>query len=576
MSFFEQNTTWDSVSESHAIPFSLKSLVISFENLGAITHSEVFIECVEDDIQVSGEDSQGVFQHYVDAGQYLKGDLIKSPSLHVINTTGNVRIINNSGAAITIPRGNAGSPDRPDQGDFTILSTNKKYRLRCFASQSKLPILPARQSFWDEQKTVAANITSQRRIEIPHTLGVVPAIVELNFVFVKNVHGYLIGDVLPLKFIGGRQLKSSANLDETVWTTSADSNSVYFGMSNTNVLMIPRRDSTHEIFNLFSNSVAQIQVCIRRDYPNPYGVDFITRYLNRESQIDSDQIQYYPGSGEVLDSDLIIENLKTHTNTGFSPGTYIYYNQCGGTCTGAGTNVNLDYSDQSSFIWHDHSLSSRDIHNQRLIRTGNNPELLPPSGGSSDHDNKLSLQASPNTKMGGMCFYDWVRDRVINIWNDSAGDWTAKHRWQYEGGAPSYDADTGWLSLEQYGMSMPKLNMNMSEFWYQQGSPSKVDIFLRLPQDLFAGMRLGATWSMANLKGGALAYSKDPVTTVGNTWAIHYNKVSLNAANIATPLSNSVTVPTIPNWHGTGTKDSSGNSFDSAIGAMQVRFCAHK
>lgn len=566
------NETWNGVSQLRAIPFSLKSTVISFENTGDITNAEVFVECVEDDIMVSGTDSDGVFHHYRDAGQYLKGDRVKSPDLHVVHTTGNVRVINDSGNAIKIPMGSRGSTARPANGNFTITPDNKKYKIRCFASHQTLPIAQPREPFWDEIKHHAASVTN-RRITIPHTLGVIPAIVEINFVFIKNVQGYKIGDVLPLKFIGGRQSRMST--DETIWTTSADKDNVYFGMSVSNVLTMVNLIDNKIAFNLFADSAVQLDVYIKKDYPNPFNVNFTASHLAEDDSGDSPDINYYPGSGDILDSDLIIENTKVHGGSGFAPGTHIYYNQCGGTSSSSGTNSNMDTTDESSFIWHNHLISDRGFHNagyyQNELHVDDLTQPQPQPLGVVDN-NKLSFKSAPNPKMGGLVIYDHLKDKTVNIWDDTDGDWTITHRWQYEGGGAGYDADTGWIALEQYGIS--KMNMNISEFWSEDVSPSKIDIFLRLPQDSFSGMPLGATWSLANMKGGAKGYCRELL--VDNMWSLRHDKATIKGTPVTWSGVASNSTPTIPNWSGSQVKDSSGVSFDNGVGTMQVRFCAYK
>lgn len=563
------NETWNGVSQLRSIPFSLKSTVISFENTGDITNAEVFVECVEDDIMISGTDSDGVFHHYRDAGQYLKGDRVKSPDLHVIYTTANVRVINDSGNAIKIPMGSRGSTARPANGNFTITPDNKKYKIRCFASHQNLPIAPPRKPFWDEVKQHAATVTN-RRVTIPHTLGVIPAIIEINFVFVKNTHGYKIGDVLPLKFIGGRQPRMST--DETVWTTSADKDNVYFGMSVGNVLTMVDLIDTKTSFNLFADGAVTMDVYIKKDYPNPFNIEFTASHLAKDDSGDSPNIYYYPGSGDVLDSDLIIENIKAHGASGFAPGTRIYYNQCGGTSSGAASNSSLDYTDESSFIWHNHSVSDRGFHNAGYYQSELHVQDITQQPLETLGSNKLSFKSAPNPKMGGLVIFDHIKDKVVNIWDDTAGDWTITHRWQYEGSGETYDADTGWVALEQYGIS--KMNMNISEFWSEDAPPSKIDIFLRLPQDSFSGMPLGATWSLANMKGGAKGYAHN--LPVDNTWSLRHDKATIKGTPVTWSGVASNSTPTIPNWSGSQVKDSTGVSFDNGIGAMQVRFCAYR
>lgn len=548
--YIAPSQSWDVVSQLHSIPFSLRSAIISFDSLGTISHSELFIECVEDDIEVA----KGVTasDHYIDTGMYLKGDLIKCNDLHIINGEGSVCVINNTGGDISIPMGNVGSRERPANGTFIIKPGNKKYKLRCFASQTPLPDFPEKQNYWDKTITGVSTNVSQKKITIPHGLGVVPDMVEINFV-IKVTSGLVTaGDIIPLKFLGGSR---HINYTHGFWTTSADKDNVYLAVP-TDRISVKIAGSTY--LNLCSSNFASITVNLRKSYPNPYKVvfqDFALKatQLNNKGAIDSPKIEYFSGSGEVLESDLIIENRTPNTGTSFGQGQVIYYNQCGGTIDGT-----TDYMEESSYIFHDHALSEKQYNNSRI---SNPAPVIRDYSPDIEKPNYLRFKSSPSEKKGGMVFYDWGKSKYINIWEDSASDWVATHRWQYESSSPTSDSDTGWLDAGQYGMQYPNLSVKFSELWGDDAPPSKVDIFLRMPIDGFNDMPLGATWSLANMKGGAQCFSTDSNTLVMNDWAVAYNSTSLKALPGG--------VPSIPNSTVDG--DSSGNSFDSGKGTLQYR-----
>lgn len=562
---YSQPSSWDAVSQLHPIPFAIRSCNISFPDIGTISHSELYIECVEDDILTSGVDD-GVYHHYKDAGQYAKGDLIKTTDLHVVNSAGSVCIINNTGGNITVPMGNAGALDRPAKGVFVIEPGNKKYKLRCFASCTPLPQLADKPSYWDKTITYPTPGTTPpaltRRLTIPHTLGMVPDIVELNFQFIRDQNGFKIGDIVPLKFIGGRQVTISGQPTSN-WTISADATNIYLGVSGSQIIAVTAVNDNHTQFNIYDLQACKLLFNIKKKYPNPYNIDFFSRDLPKQAPIDSSSVDSYSGSGELLDCDLILEPGVSNANSGFGLDERLYFNQMG-----------WSFAEDCSYIFHNNTLE-REGANHRL----HDPKHIPQFTGEF-RDNvplsELQHRSYPNNSDNMIVAYDSVRNSMMTISTDTASAWRFTFRWQYEGGAPGYDADSGWIPVEKNGLRGTGLNFNMAQFWDKPNAPSKVDIFLRIPQDDFNGMPLGSTFAMANNKGRATCYHVQDGGVITNNWTFHYNKVALKSTNYTQELTVLPNVPSIPNWTGTDTKDSGGLSLDNGVGSLQIRFCAHK
>ena len=524
--------TWDSVSDVKSIPFGLvTSVLFNFPHHGTVAMSDVYIECVVDD---HGDATKNF-------GQYNVGDRVKCPTLVVINNGSTVKVVNPWGSTISMPRSNGGSKSTKLSSTFTIDSTNSnKYKLRCFASHSKQPLFSSRRSYFDKViKLTSAQIKSQlskdKYLKIPHTLSGTPWIVEINFIVVTAKYGYEVGRVVPLKFIGGSQSTVSSPYTQGVWTTSADATNVYLG-SSSGCIAIASLDGKGTMFNIFSDGMFDMQICVKKDYPNPYHATFTQKDFKTPATMVSETIPHYPHCGEVTDYDLVICNNKSGGKTAYGKGEFIFLSQSGGS-------YSPQYLEVSQAQFFDPV--------KRLLKFVINA----PEKGKS----QLAMYDRKTNK-----YFDVVEDNKL-----SDTEWTYIFRWKYDNCDTPYDIDTGWINQDQYALNYPKGKF-LSDSLNINDKVQKLDIFWRASIDLDnLGLNALSSISLSSLKGDAQANDMSRKAN-RNNFNVSYNNKTLD---ISSAVPNNIM--TIPNYLLKGKPPLSGLIFTGGSGFSEIRICGY-
>lgn len=478
------NNTWDSMSELKGIPLgNISSTSFSFDGTRMLANAIVYIECVIDD---HGDGSKNF-------GQYSVGDRIICDSIKIIVNGSSVRAMHSNAVDLVCPVSNGGSSVDGLPNTFKINATNaNKYKLRCFASHTTMPsVSSGTKSYFDSVIPVTiASIKDQLaktgHITVPHKLSAIPQVVEVNFICAVAIGGYKVGDVIPLKFVGGHQGSSKF---AGVWTTSADTTNVYIG-STSKCIFAPSLDAKGAFIDIMGASNFSIEVCIRKDYLNPYGVTFTEQRLKTPAKALSEKVPEPYGSGDLIDYDLIIIN-KNAKKSAYAKGTYIFVNQSGGSMEG------YDKVSQAQYF----SVSTRILH---LIIN------------------------QPTAGQGGFVIYDKGVGK-FDIMADihDGGEWDYVFRWRYENCEIPYRSDTGWMNLDEGILNYPKAKF-ISDIIGVHDKTHKVDIFVRdNTDDPSLGLHILDSWSLSSLAGGALV-DNNSGKRISNAYALSHNKDQLS------------------------------------------------
>ncbi|MCK5813520.1 MAG: hypothetical protein KAH03_04645, partial [Cocleimonas sp.] len=451
-------------------------------------------ECVEDDHADSKK---------ANAGQYSVGDRVICPQLVVINNESTVKVVNPLGAYITAEKADGGNVADKLSSTFTIDKDNyNKYKLRCFASHSKIPIELQQNKYWDDEIRVKSSEIKDNLLTVPHKLAKTPWVVEINFVFVKATNGFPIGAIVPLKFIGGIQpaankMSSLSRLTGSpptgLWTTSADATNVYLGCSSDNI-NICSIDGKSTPFNIWKSDSVEIDVCVRQTYDNPYDVTFTQIALPEKESFDSEVVPIDKTRGLPIDFDMVLMNNKKGGATPYASGEMIFINQSGGSFTG--------YDNISQFQYF-------------------NPA-----------DNKIKLRISPSAKPTWN-FFNRGDKKTFNVFDDNKSkdtEWTYVMRWQYEHSTRPCDHDTGWMRAGNGNFSETTLSLFSDTLGLTNdaGLAKKVDIYFR-PNTTFSStdVSLLGFWGAASMKGGGICYNRKATEKTKNNFTISYNKDNL-------------------------------------------------
>lgn len=516
------NNTWDSTSQLRPIPLGdVLSVQFNFKDTRDISSSSVYVECVVDD---HGDSTKG------NIGQYNVGDRFICDQLQIINNGASVKVVNPLGEYLTAPKGNGGNSGNKVPQTFTIDSTNyDKYKLRCFASHTHNPSFSELPSYFDKIITVKAADVKGNAIVVPHTLGGLPWVVEINFVAIKgNKIGLPEGLTVPLKYINGMQFKVGS-ADGGIFTTSADKTNVYLGTSTGNIAAI-MPDKAMTALNLWSNASFDIQVCVKKDYPNPFGDTFTQKELDPNWNVnDSEVIPNHPRSGDIMDYDMVLMNNKA-SDTAYAPGEFIFLNQSGGNSAGA-------FHEISQFISLDPI--ARKIHFRMNLP-------------------KPAIWLMVDRKTGKT--FDLAADMAAG-----KSEWTSVFRWQYENTTDSCNVDTGWINAKVFLFSQDTMVLTGGCVSMSDGTePSKVDVYARFttPSPTLDMVQNGAI-NITSLKGGGQGYTVSKTNKVWNNSAIAYDKTSLTISHMK---GNCMTIPYF--------KGTSGVTFDNMAGGLEFRICA--
>lgn len=527
------SATWDSMSELRAVPVGgVHSAQFTFGGTNPVAASVVYLECVEDD--------RGPTNHpdgtFAELGQYSVGDRVICPGLtvthngtliKVVNSTPQVPWENDANTYLLPPVKNsipsAGFLDktRPSlgsrRGNFVLSAVNAhKYRLRCFASHTVQPGVSTSEPYFDQTIVFTAAqieaMQTQPFFTIPHSQGVAPDIVEINLIFNRDIYGYSTGTVLPLKFIGGNQGVNGAGTSADplgIWTTSADTSNVYFGVSG-EALWITTQDGNPSSVNLFpsTNVFFDMQICIKKDYPTPEGVTFLEQALPAGVNLDSAVIPESASGAGILEHDMILVNKKAGAS-GYNNQYKIYVNQCGGTHKD-------DYTKVSLFQFYDPTTKKLKFRRTLAAYTsGEKAWLL---------WNKTSHQP-----------FDVAEDNKL-----AASEWVCIFRWQYENPNTNFDIDTGWMTLNRLGMTQGYAHWGDGGLGFHKGTSNakKLDIYFRgklsTPSPHNPHRDNGSVIPLSTLSGGGISYtpdSKNKATKIGNAFCLSYGPFGLQMSN---------------------------------------------
>lgn len=519
--------TWDSVSGLKSVPIGhVKSVLFNFPNTHPIAMSAVYLECVEDDHDDSKKPN---------IGQYSVGDRIVCPQLVVINNSSTVKVVNPLGNYITAEKSDGGNVADKLSSTFTIDSSNcHKYKLRCFASHSQQPLESVKNTYWDKVVRAKSTDIKGTLLTVPHTLGVTPWVVEINFVFVKATQGFPVGAIVPLKFIGGMQHAVGA-VPTGLWTTSADKTNVYLGCSSDNINICSMDDKLTP-FNIWKSDAVEIDVCVKKDYNNPYDVTFTEIAFPEKESFDSEVVPSNTITGDPIDFDTVLMNNKAGGVTPYGADEFIFVNQSGGSFKG--------YEDVSQF------------------------QYFNPS------DNKIKLRIFPSATPTWN-FYNRGNGHTFNVFEDNKSkdtNWTYVMRWQYERSSRPCDNDTGWMRAGNGNFSETTLELLSDSLGlsYDKQLTKKVEIYFRPNIEYTAtGVSHLGFWSAASMKGGGTCYNRKATEKTNNNFTISYNEGNL-VINHAS--SNEMMVPNILKKI---IPECSALTFDGDSGLLEYRVCSY-
>ena len=414
-----------------------------------------------------------------------------------------------------------------------------------------------RKDYFDEIITINADdlkvlaLSGKGSVAVNHNQGVSPAIVEINWVCYKAVAGYTVGDVVPLKFMGGGQrLGAQAGNPQFagIWSTSSTSTQIHFSSSASQITIPAKTPETRE-FNIWAQDTFGWDICIKKTYPNPYGVTFTQKNLTTTADMASEVIpEKFDAGGRILEFDLVLINNHAGGVSSFKPGEMIYLNQCGGS-------KQTIYDDVSQLVyWHN---------DQKRIRFS---------------------RTDPKTGKAGLLIRDARLKKTFDVIEDnksSATDWTYVYRWQYENSLIPYDFDTGWVSSYDNDLWPPASLRSASDIGIDK-TVKKVDIYLlfywgytpvTIPP---RGISLAIS-NLSTAKGGArVGDTKDKNITGYNTFSLSYNDTRfdiLTGGNKNTP--GHIDVPSmplnIPSWW----PNANAQVLAPAVGTGAMRICGY-
>lgn len=545
------NNRWDAKSELHLIPFTLSNVSITFDKSGEISDCEVYIECVMDDPPTF---ANSVFTSH---GGYKKGDLISVATLRASTNGSVVTVINDTPIGITAPKKVGTDP----KTTFVIKDGDPHYRMRIFSNHTPPPVELVKGSgaYWDEIKEFPA-ITDTVKYEFPHTAGVIPAIVEMNILITKATFGGLaIGDVIPLKLIGGKQFPITGQPvgQQAIWSVSADKDKVYIdilsGTGSTGTkgsINFPSIKAPLKSANILITGQATWQMCIKNVFPNPNGVVFpVMSFATAKADTTNANSVHLPNIPVTPSTGQILEVNMTMYDTAHPEKVY-YYNQCNGT-------VSPSYEKLNSALVSDRITD---------LSTG------------LQHDTVGLIFNGVKGAGAGVVIYDGTTTR--NLWDAANGAWEMKYEWQYEGGIGSPDIDTGWQYVGKNELYYPKFNFDMSKIWTGAKLPSKVDLYLSINGVLPAHPTTISTSiiSMSSLKGGGVSLRDVKGYLAWNNFVIVMSKSGITMANSADAegLQGDTSIPGSPYIIGPSKDTYQCRAFDTWAGETNFRVCMYE
>lgn len=369
-----------------------------------------------------------------------------------------------------------------------------------------------KKDYFDEIITISATdlkalaLSGAGSIAVNHNQGVAPAIVEINWVCYKAIGGYIVGDVVPLKFMGGGQrLGAQAGNPQFagIWSTSSTSTQIHFSTSSSQITLVAKTPNAKE-FNIWGQDTFGWDICIRKEYPNPYGVTFTERTLAATADMASEVIpERFDAGGRILEFDLVLINNHAGGVSSFKPGEIIYLNQCGGSkqkIYEGGKEKTYDNVSQLIY-WNN---------NQKRLRFLDNPI---------------------ETGKAGLLIRDARLKKTFDVIEDnksSATAWTYVFRWQYENSLIPYDFDTGWIAT-YFGYLWPPTSLRSAPDIGINKTIKKVDVY-----NLNYVLGVDADWNPASIKssiinlstakGGArVLLNVQPPQTAYNMFSVSYN-----------------------------------------------------
>lgn len=370
-----------------------------------------------------------------------------------------------------------------------------------------------KKDYFDEIITISATdlkalaLSGAGSIAVNHNQGIAPAIVEINWVCYKAINGYVVGDVVPLKFMGGGQrLGAEAGHPQFagIWSTSSTSTQIHFSPSSSQITMIAKTPKVAE-FNIWGQDTFGWDICIRKEYPNPYGVTFTERALTTTAAMASEVIpERFDAGGRILEFDLVLINNHAGGVSSFKPGEIIYLNQCGGSKQKIDDGgKEKSYDDISQVVyWHN---------DQKRLRFFTNP---------------------PETGNAGLLIRDARLKKTFDIIEDnksSATNWTYVFRWQYENSLIPYDFDTGWIATN-YGYLWPPVSLRSALDIGINKTIKKVDIYnlnyvgaplLNIQHPTYVKSSI---INLSTVKGGGRVFLNTHPATIGyNMFSVSYN-----------------------------------------------------
>ena len=411
-----------------------------------------------------------------------------------------------------------------------------------------------RKDYFDEIITISATdlkalaLADQGSIAVNHHQGIAPAIVEINWVCYKAIAGYIVGDVVPLKFMGGGQrLGAQAGNPQFagIWSTSSTSTQIHFSSSASQITIPAKTPETRE-FNIWGQDTFGWDICIRKTYPNPYGVTFTERTLTTTADMASEVIpEKFDAGGRILEFDLVLINNHAGGVSSFEPGELIYLNQCGGS-------KQTIYDDVSQLIRWDN-----DQKRIRFVRT------------------------APKTGKAGLLIRDARFKKTFDIIEDnksSSTAWTYVYRWQYENSLIPYDFDTGWISGVN-GDTWPPLSLHSAPELGIDKTVKKVDIYMLnyYKHKTIESLTLLSSFSLSTAKGGAkVGITQDTHTTTYNMFSVSYNDTRfdiLTGGDKNTP--GHIDVPSLPVHSTTWWPNANAVRLTPTDGTGSLRICGY-
>lgn len=545
------NNRWDAKSELHLIPFAIPNISISFDKSGEISDTAVYIECVQDDPPTFANSL------FVSHGGYKEGDLISVATLRAVSNGSVITVINDSPNGITAPKKVGLDP----KTTFIIKDGDPHYRMRVFANHTPPPVELVKGSgaYWDEVKEFTVT-TGTVKYEFAHSAGVIPAIVEMNIIITKaSAGGLAVGDVVPLKLIGGKQFPITGQPvgQQAIWSVSADKDKVYIEiLSGTGAtatkgsINFPSINSPRKLANMLITGESKWQMCVKKVFPNPHGMTFpVVSFATAKADtahptaVHLPDIPVSPSSGQILEVNMTMYD-KAH------PGRVYYYNQCNGT-------VSTSYEKLNAALVSD-----------RVTVTATGVQ----------HDTVGLIFNGTKGTGAGVVIYDGAKTR--NLWDSTNGAWEMKFQWQYEGGIGSPDVDTGWQYVGKNELYYPKFNYDLSSIWTGKALPSKIDIYLSINGVVAAHPTTIATSiiSMSSLKGGGYSLRDTKGYEAWNNFVIvlREGRILMGNSGDAQGLQGDTSIPGSPYIVGASKNVYSCRAFDTWAGETSFRVCMYR